>query len=390
MSMIEQLLQNEFQISLGLFTVLAGCAVVLIRWIPKTPFLKKISFVPFLFFVPMLLSNIGFLPVRHALYKPLQSVTLYLAIFLMVIAIDIRTILQVARPKVLLLFLLGCLGTALGAIAGWAALTPLIGHETAAQVAAATTGIYSGGSMNWVAVCDALNVPASLNATAFPASIIIYSIYLGGLLMLEGAPFRPKLERWLHAPVTLSPDDQTFVDTKAPSLTIYDYVLGLFAFCAVYLLSSLLEKTVSQWFFVPSVIFLTTIALALGSWAPFRKLRGLATLGEAALYFLICVIGVQGNLVETLRNAPLLILLPLITVIIHALVVLFSARALKVELPTACVCSIAGVGGAASAPVAAAVFKIEALIPIGILLGSVGYAVGNYLGIYLGHFLLGL
>ncbi len=390
MSLIEQLLQDDYQIVLGLFTILAACVIVPIKCIPKIPFLRKLSFIPFLFFLPMLLSNVGLMPIQHSLYKPLQSVTLYLAIFLMVLAIDVRTILAVARPKVLLLFFLGCLGTVIGAIVSWVALTPFIGHDSAAQVAAATAGAYSGGSMNWVAVCEALHVSPSLSATAFPACTIVYSLYLGALLLLEGAPFRPRLERWLRAEPVSAPDDDTFVQQEAKPLSIFDYILGLFAFCGVYLVSILLEKAVSVYFFVPQVIFLTTIALALGCWGPFKKLRGLATLGEAALYFLLCIIGVQGNLIATLQNAPILILMPLIVVIVHAVVILFSARALRINLPTACVTSIAGVGGAASAPMMAGVYKMDALIPVGILLGSVGYAVGNYLGVYLGHILVGL
>ena len=60
----------------------------------------------------------------------------------------------------------------------------------------------------------------------------------------------------------------------------------------------------------------------------------------------------------------------------------------KIDLVTTCISSIAAVGGAASAPVTAAVFKAEALIPLGIILGSLGYAIGNYLGVYVGYFLL--
>ncbi len=390
MSLIEQLLQDDYQVALGIFTILAACVIVPIKYIPKIPFLRKLSFLPFLFFLPMFLSNINLIPVQHTLYKPLQSTTLYLAIFLMVLAIDVRTIFSVARPKTLLLFFLGCLGTAIGAVAGWVALTPFIGHESSAQIAAATAGAYSGGSMNWVAVCEALHVPASLSATALPAATIVYSLYMGALLLLEGAAVRPRLERWLRAEPISVPDDETFVQKPADPLSISDYILGLAAFCGTYLVSILLAKAVSVYFFVPHVIFLTTIALALGCWKPFKKLRGLATLGEAALYFLLCVIGAQGNIVETLRNAPILILMPLIVVVVHAAVILFSARALRVNLPTVCMASMAGIGGAASAPMMAAVYKVEALIPVGILLGSVGYAAGNYLGIYLGLFLLGL
>ena len=390
MSLIERLLHDDYQVALGIFTILSGTAIALFKWIPKIPILKRISFVPFLFFVPMLFSNIGLIPIQYGLYQPLQSTTLYLAIFLMVVTIDVRNILKVARPQVLLLFMCACMGTVLGAIIAWAVFIPLVGSETAAQVAAGTTGFYCGGSMNWVAVCDALEVPSTLNAAAFPAVIIVYSLYLGCVLLLEGSPLGKRLDRWLGAGQIAEPDDNDFVQQEAAPLSISDYMLGLFAFCGVYLASMLLEQAFAAYIFIPQVIFITTFALILGIWTPLNKMRGLATLGEAALYFLLCVIGIQGDLTETLRQAPILILLPLIVAIVHGAVVLLAARVLKVDLTTTCVTSIAAIGGAATAPIVAAVFKLEALIPIAVMLGLLGYAVGNYLGIYLGHFLLSL
>ena len=388
MSFVERILQDDYQIALGILAILSGAAIVLIKWVPKIPVLKKISFVPFLFFVPMLFSNFGLIPVKYGLYQPLQSLILYLAIFFMVATIDVRNIVKAAEPKILLLFVCACMGTVLGAVVAWAAFVPIVGKETAAQVSAGATGMYCGGSMNWVAVCDALRVPPSLNAAAFPAVVMIFSLYLSVILILEGLPAGRRLQRWLTTERTGTPSDDAFVQQKALPLTIFDYILALFAFCSVYLAAITLEQAFSQYVFIPQVIFLTTFALVLGTCTSFNKLRGLSTLGEAALYFLLCVIGAQGNLIETLRQAPILLLLPLIIAAVHGIVVLFFARAMKIDLATTCVTSISCIGGAASAPIVAAVFKREALIPIGVLLGSLGYAVGNYLGIYLGYFLI--
>ena len=300
------------------------------------------------------------------------------------------TSLKLPNQKFFILFICACIGTVLGAIIAWAAFVPIVGKETAAQVSAGATGQYCGGSMNWVAVCDALHVPPSLNAAAFPAVVIIFSLYLSVVLILEGSPIGRRLQRWLGTERIDQPNDDAFVQQKVSPLTIFDYILALFAFCGVYLASIILEQAFSPYVFIPQVIFLTTFALMLGTWTSFNKLRGLSTLGEAALYFLLCVIGAQGNLIETLRQAPILLLLPLIVVAVHGIVVLFSARAMKIDLATTCVTSMSCIGGTASAPIVAAVFKNEALIPIGVLLGSLGYAVGNYLGIYLGYFLLEL
>lgn len=337
----------------------------------------------------MLFSNAGAIPVSHGIYQPLQTLTLYLAVFLLVATIDVRNIVKVADPKILLLYLFACAGSVAGAIVAWAAFAPIVGSQPSAQVSAATTALYCGGSMNWVAVCGALHVPPSLNAAAFPAAIMIFSIYLGAILMLEGSPVGRRLDSWLGGERIDDLSDEEFVQKEGIPPTIYDYILVLFAFCGIYLTSLLLERAFSPYIFIPEIIFLTTLSLLLGICTPLHKLHGLSTLGEAALFFLICVIGVQGDLCETLRQAPILLLLPLIVVVVHAIIVLLAAKAMKIDLAATCVTSISCIGGTASAPVVAAVFKKEGLIPVGVLLSSLGYAVGNYLGIYLGHFLLG-
>ena len=69
-----------------------------------------------------------------------------------------------------------------------------------------------------------------------------------------------------------------------------------------------------------------------------------------------------------------------LTITIHLIFVLISAKALRMDVSMAAVSSVAAVGGAASAPVAAGYHR-EELVPISIMLALIGYAIGNYLGV---------
>lgn len=407
-SAVEALFGGEpLATSLCLIAIFLACPAVLMQVIPRIPVLRKVTFVPFLFLVPMILSSLGVIPDSYPLYKPLQSTALYMAIFFMVLAIDLGQILRSLATRILLLFLIGCLGTALGAVVAYLVCAPLIGAEASAMVAACTTGAYSGGSMNWAAVSEAIKVPDSLSATAFPAMVIMYMLYLGGLLGLDNSPLRPLLVRWLGASsddaadridapaLAAAGEDEAEAEAEssaAPKLE--DYINGFLAFSLAYLASIVLEQWVSDWVFIPMVIFLTTFAILLGAAAPrvrfvgVRRLGSLSTLGEASLYFLLGIIGAQASLTGSLLHAPVLLLIPAVVIVVHALVVLVAARLLKVDLTTSIIVSIAAIGGAASAPAAAGALRVPALIPLGVLLGSLGYAIGTYLGVYLGLFLL--
>ncbi len=387
--------------SLCLIAILLACPALLMQVIPRVPVLRKVTFVPFLFLVPMILSSLGIIPDSHPIYKPLQSTALYMAIFFMVLAIDLGRILRSLATRVLLLFVIGCLGTAAGAALAHVLCAPLIGIEPSAMVAACTTGAYSGGSMNWAAVSEAIKVPDSLSATAFPAMVIMYMLYLGGLLGLDNSPLRPPLERWLGVAHGEKSDcNKTSVvataggDEAPPTPKLEDYINGFLAFVLAYLASLVLEDSARGWIFIPLVIFLTTFAILLGAVAPkvrfagIQRLGSLSTLGEASLYFLLGIIGAQASLTGSLLHAPVLLLIPSVVIVVHVLVVLVAARFLKVDLVTCSIVSIAAVGGAASAPAAAGALRVPELIPLGVLLGSLGYAIGTYLGVYLGLFLL--
>ena len=399
LSVIEVLFEGDpFQTSLCLVAVLLASTAIIMNLIPKVPVLRKATFVPFLFLTPMVLASAGIIPGVHPLYKPLQSIVLYMAIFFMVVAIDLGQILRSLQTRVLLLFFLGCIGTAVGAIAAHLLFAPLLGSQTSAMVAACNAGAYVGGSMNWVAVADALEVPETLSAIAFPGMVIIYTIYLGAILALDYSPLRPVLERWIGAGLDEAPRETGLAafgkhtDIEPP--TCDDYIKGFLAFAIVYLVSIALEDLVCRYVFIPLVIFLTSLTILLGAAAPrfavFRAkwLKRMSTFGEASLCFLVGIIGAQAMLTESLLQSPILLLIPLVVAIIHAMVLLPCAKLLKVDLMTTSVVSIAMIGGAASAPAAAGALGRASLIPLGVLLGSLGYLVGTYLGVYLGCFLL--
>ena len=69
-----------------------------------------------------------------------------------------------------------------------------------------------------------------------------------------------------------------------------------------------------------------------------------------------------------------------LTIAIHLVFVLVGAKLLKLDVSMAAVASVASVGGAASAPVAAGYHR-EELVPVSIMLALIGYALGNYLGV---------
>ena len=330
-----------------IISILLGCAYILIKVIPKIPGLKKLTSVPFLFLVPMLLSNLNVLPINHSFYSPLQNFVLYAAIFFMVANIDIKVIARSLKPRLFILFFMGCLGTAIGGVIAFFLFTPLFGAEDSAWVVAATTAMYTGGSMNWVAVASALRMPATLSAAAFPVGIIIYTLYLTFIVSLKKGALRERLAKWLGGESNESVyiAKSSMDSERIREVQFNDFLKGFFYFSITYAGSIIISKLLAPYVFIPEVLLITTLALIMGHFLKLKYLKGTPAFGEACLYFLLTIIGVQGNLVEALSNAPLLILFPIVIILIHIVVTLFLAKLLKTDLTTTLVTSIAAIGG---------------------------------------------
>ena len=135
--------------------------------------------------------------------------------------------------------------------------------------------------------------------------------------------------------------------------------------------------------FVWVVVISTSIGLGL-SFTRARRLEaaGASKLGSVFLYFLIACIGMQMDLLSLL-DRPWLFLLGVIWMLVHIAVLWAAAWALRVPLFYFAIGSQGNIGAAASAPVVAAAFH-PTLAPVGVLLGTVGYATGTYLAYLVG------
>ncbi len=141
----------------------------------------------------MLLSNIGLLPGDSSTYDFLMGTGVNIAIALILLSVDLRSILQ-AGPKMLAAFGIGAAGTAVGAIVGALALSGLVGPETW-KLAGQFTGTYTGGGANFAAVGRALDTSPDLFSAATAADVIVTAVWMAICLAVPVLLGRPKHRR---------------------------------------------------------------------------------------------------------------------------------------------------------------------------------------------------
>lgn len=392
---------------------LIAATLALIFWTASGPttWLKRFyTYVPALllcYFIPAIYNTTGLIDgVNSSIYKPIaRDIFLPAALVLLTLSIDIKGILRLG-PKLLLVFCAGTLGVMLGAPVAFLAMQAIHPETVAGDTwagMAALAGSWIGGGANMVAIREIYEVDATLFGQFAVVDVAVASIWMATLLFLAGRS--AAIDRRNGA-------DTSAIDAlrerlsqleaqhaRIPTLTDLMVLVGT-AFGLVGL-AHLLAVPLAAWFganvswaaqfslttpFVWVVVLATTFGLAL-SFTRARELEraGASRVGSLLLYFLIAAIGMQMDLLALLKQ-PWLFVLGLIWMSVHILVLWIAARLVRAPVFYFAIGSQGNIGAAASAPVVAAAFH-PSLAPVGVLLGTVGYATGTYLAYLVGQLL---
>jgi uncharacterized membrane protein len=141
---------------------------------------------------------------------------------------------------------------------------------------------------------------------------------------------------------------------------------------------------------IPSVLWLTTFALAVGHLTPFRKPAGALQLGNLALNFFFVLIGIHSRVSEILSVGVEVFYYTALVVGVHGLIVFGVGRLARMDVGSLAVASQAAIGGPSSALAVAVSREWRGLVLPGIIVGLLGYALGNYLGFSVAFLVKGL
>ena len=379
-----------------------------------TPGLKRFfKWVPALllcYFIPAIYNTAGLID-GHAtkLYNPVaRDVLLPAALVLLTLSIDLPAIAKLG-PKLLAVFCAGTFGVMLGAPVAFLAMQAIHPETVAGDTwagMAALAGSWIGGGANMVAMREVWGVDATTFGQFAVVDVAVASLWMAVLLYLAGRSAEIDARRGVD---TRALDEMKAkmaafeaANARIPDLTDLMVIVGV-AFGGVGLAHAL-AAPIARWFgatfdwasrfsldsaFVWVVVISTTIGLVL-SFTRARRLEaaGASKVGSVMLYFLIACIGMQMDLLALL-DRPWLFLLGAIWMATHVLVLWLAAKLLRVPLFYFAIGSQGNIGAAASAPVVAAAFH-PSLAPVGVLLGTVGYATGTYLAYVVGLMLKAL
>ena len=130
------------------------------------------------------------------------------------------------------------------------------------------------------------------------------------------------------------------------------------------------------------IVLSTSSALAF-SFTRVREIEGVGAsrYGSVFIYILVATIGMKMDIMAIFSN-PGLFLIGFFWMLFHAILLILMAKLIKAPFFFLAVGSQANVGGSASAIALAETFDRKDLIPPSILVGTLGNAIGTYLGFF--------
>ena len=365
--------------------------IMLSQYIAETRWGKPIGGALIVILLGAVFANFNIIPTASnaiPLYSAIFTYIAPISIFYLVLGVNLQEIRSAGLPMIGL-FLLGSVATVIGVIVAYYIIDPgsALG-EFASPMAGMIAGTYSGGSINFnaVAMHYKVNETGILYAGAIAVDNVITTIWVIATLMI------PKVMQhiWpggkIHGKTPPSTDFHS-EQKNAPKENFYElYFLIPLGFVA-FIVTEWIAQLVPQ---IPTILTITTIGIILAQTSWFKNLKMARNLGLYLVYLFLVVIGAFCELeaIGQLGDIGLTLMLFFgLTIVIHGVIMLTLGRLLFSDWQMIAIASQANVGGGTTAMALAESMGRRELIAPSILIGSLGGAIGTYIGFSVAGFL---
>ena len=388
----------------SLWAILAASGALAIHLEQKYKWANKVTGCILALTITMILSNLNIIPTESDVYDIVWSYVVPLAVPMLLFTADIKRIWK-DSGRVLVIYLISSVGTVLGGLLAYFLLKNHIPGLN--SIAPMFVGTYVGGSINYVAMSTHFTVPAATVSAGLVADNLLMALYFFTLIAIPSIHF---IKKQFNTPIIdklasqndSERDENETMAAKywgAKEISLKDIAMTV----ALSLLIVAVSKIIANYFgglfqgkdFFSNLLsgllgnqylIITTLTMIIASLFPSKvgSIRGSNEIGTFLIYLFFAVIGAPASIALILQEAPLLLLFAFIILLVNLVWTLTFGKLLKFDLEQVLIASNGNVGGPTTAA-AMAVSKgwTELIIPA-ILVGTLGYVIGNYYGIFIG------
>lgn len=348
-------------------------------WCERYAWGRKYSGVLLLITAAIVLANLWIIPTSAPVYDAVWDYLVPVAIPLLLFEADLKRIIRESGPT-LIAFVIGSATVVAGVIVA-TVLLDLGPNE--AKLAGIFTGTYIGGGLNFAAVAEATGMQEDTMLTAaVAADQVITNLHFLLIILLPGFAWMAKRYPTHHM------DNAVLFDSESDDAVhrIADLGLaGLMAALALAFALAAVGNLVADLVGIPdySILIITLLALLIATFLPQQvsKLSGYREAGNVMMYIFLASIAAEADVWKLIEIAPVLFLYAAVIITVHLLLLFGIGKILKLDLAELAMASAVLIGGPSSAPALASAKGWRDLLIPGLLLGSLGYAIGSFIGV---------
>lgn len=356
-----------------------GLPILFLALRKSIPIIEKIGVVTVSYIAGIVLGNLPFVTIDEGLAQELIGPIVALSIPLLLFNTNLKTF-KAAGPSIIMSFICAVLAVTITTIAATLYFAPQL--DEAWKMGAMVFGVYTGGTMNMSSIGIALEASNEAFVLLNAADLMWGGLLLLFLLTIAKplyAKFLPVVKSGVIAGSGQTMDDQIYLKGSTISFLFSAIIVGIGIAVSFGILNSMNEI----------IIYLAVTALGIGASTLkyVRTLPGSFGLGNYLLYVFCMAIGSLADIDYILVSGPIILGLVGTVVFFTIVIHLLLAKLMKIDVDSVIIASAAGLYGPPFiAPVAKAIGSPQ-LIPLGITLSLVGFAVGNYGGIAIAQLL---
>ncbi len=356
----------------------------------RVKIVEKIGIVIICYALGMIVGNIGVIPESFSgIQTTIQDISVCLALPLILFSIDINKWKKTAKKGLV------CMGLAVVSIATVVFVLHMIfrgNNPNVADYGALAIGVYTGGTVNVASIAAARNIPENSYIMFNTVDMVVSAFYMLFLTSL-GRKFFQKVFRLPEfegnknvAKLEEIDNDNSYKGMAKPEI-LGKLVLAFLLSAVIVGVSYVAGTFVKGYETAVTIILITTISIACSFIKPIREIKKTTSLGMYIIYIFCFTVATMADFSEIVHFDYTIIIYVLISIfgsmLLHALLCKFA----KVDSDTMIVTSVSAICSPPFVPVAAAALNNNAVLVSGLTTGIIGYAVGNYLGIFV-HIIL--
>lgn len=371
----------------------------------RFPIINKIGVVVFCYVGGLIIGNVNILPDGiNDLQGNMQGAVILLGIPLVLFSENILRWIKMAKTTFLSL-LLGLVSVVIMVILGYY----LIGEkmdtlltepgDESWKVAGLLIGVYTGGQPNLGAIGQALNISESLYLQTIAVDLALGALLL--LFLLTGAkwffglflrPFKSK-EDYNEAETDVMVSEfesyQGFFKRRNFIDVLRAFGVAVLVLAAGFSMTFVFEGDSGD---TAAILMVTTLGLLLSLVKKVNKIRNSFQLGMYFIYMFCVILASQANISEILNPDSWELLMYMFIYVALAMFGSLFLHALlswifKVNTDEFIMTSTALANSPPFVPVIAAALKNKEVMIPGMIVGVIGYALGNYLGVAIAYLL---